>query len=114
VQSTEATLREHLDAQEQHLTELSERLSTGKQQLLEAVRERLETELGQATAAAVQGVEDSLALLGQTASRAQQVASAAREGLESRFEALNEAMEPMPAAIDSVKQAAQEAGLPWR
>jgi hypothetical protein len=63
--------------------------------------------------AVTQQLADAVVALGETAASAQEAAGAARSDLEARFDALGAALAPMPSAIEQVKQAAREVGLPW-
>jgi hypothetical protein len=113
VERTGETLRSLLDAQEDHLGELSARIEAGRETLTDTVRQRVESEVRERTVAAVQQLAEVVVTLGETAAAAQEAAGAARTDLEARFDALGQALAPMPAAIEQVKQAAREVGLPW-
>ena len=113
VERTGETLRALLDAQQEHLTGLSGQLKAGTETLIDAVRQRVESEVRERTIAVVQQLADALVALGETAAAAQESAGAARSDLEARFDALGQALAPLPPAIEQVKQAARDVGLPW-
>lgn len=113
VRNTEQTLRAALHAQEDHLAEQTGRLEAGRQELFAGLEDRVATELRGRIGAVAAGVVQALSALGESAAGIAAEAAEGREALEARLEALDEAMGPMPAAIEAVKIAAQEIGLTW-
>lgn len=61
----------------------------------------------------LEGLEEAFAKLDVTLEDAQEASRVHRDGIEGLFADLSTALEPMPRAIDSVKQAANDVGLSW-
>jgi hypothetical protein len=113
VASTESTLRGHLDAQAERLADLSERLQAGAETLLDAVRLRVEEEVRERLVSATRTVADAVQVLAGAAAEAQEAAASAGAELAARFDRLEQALLPMPPAIEQVKEAARTAGIAW-
>jgi chromosome segregation ATPase len=113
VGNTEHTLRASLGGHDAHLRSQQDRLAHGIPDLVAQLRGRVEGEVAARVTEAVEALIEGLTALGQTVDVAE--AGVQRDGgeLQSRLEALNEAMEPLPVAIESVRDAARQAGLPW-
>jgi len=113
VASTESTLRGHLDAQAERLADLSDRLQAGADTLVDAVRLRVEEEVRERLVSATRTVADAVQVLAGAAADAQEAAASAGADLAARFDELEQALLPMPPAIEQVKEAARNAGLAW-
>lgn len=113
VENTAQTLRSLLATHQSLLQEQASRLDQGHKDLLEELRGKVEDDLKGRIVAAVETVVTALGDLSQTATETRDFSHAACEGLETRFEALGDTIQPLPTAIESVKRAAEEVGLPW-
>jgi hypothetical protein len=113
VENTEQTLRTSLGGLQSHLAEEKGRLEQGTQDLLEALRQRVDAEVKARIAEAVDAVLGGLSQLGQTLAAAEADAHREGEEVEAWVQDLGEAMEPFPAAIESVREAARQVNLPW-
>jgi uncharacterized phage infection (PIP) family protein YhgE len=113
VESTGATLRKSASTHEDHLLAEGGRLSQAKQELLKRISDRVGEEIAQRVATEAAKVQVALGRLDQTLRQAEQGTHEDADALESKLAGLSDAMEPLPPAIDSIKQAAREVGLLW-
>jgi hypothetical protein len=77
------------------------------------VKARLDTDVQGRAQAAVQDAVGGLVGLARGLAELKASVVAQRDGLDGQFETLRQAMAPLPAAIESVKQAAGEVGMAW-
>ena len=113
VHGAEQMLRASLAAQESHLQEEGSRLNQGTSDLLEEVRTTVEHELKGRVAAATEKAVAALASLARGGLAIREGTASGREVLEAGFQAITEAMDPLPDAVEAVKHSAREVGLQW-
>ena len=98
---------------EAQLAARGDRLSGGARDVAEEVRSRVQAELRDRMDAATGDALEALEELGRAVSDAKDIAKLDAETMAGLFDTLSDAMVPLPAAIDSVRQAADETGIPW-
>jgi hypothetical protein len=113
VERTRQKLQELQSAHEAEVAEQGSRLDEGRQVLLGEMQDRAARELEQPVAAPAQAALDVIAEL-----KAEGLAAAAgcREGgetVEALLGGLRAATRPLPQAIEAVRRAAVQVGLPW-
>lgn len=113
VESTGATLRSSVHAHEDHLLGEGGRLSQATHELLDDLAHRVRHEIDHQIAAEGQRVQAAFVQLKQALRHAEDAVGEQAGELESRLRGLSDAMEPLPQAIDAVRQAAREVGLLW-
>jgi hypothetical protein len=84
-----------------------------QQEIVSALRERIGSDLAARIDSSTEAVLGALAALRDEGRQATQACQDAQAALAAGFEALGEATRPLPPAIEAVKQAAVQVGLPW-
>jgi chromosome segregation ATPase len=107
-------LRELRTSHEGGIRETASDLVSGKDHLVEELRQHAESDLHQRMETATARVMGSLGGLSHAAAEARTGSQRAREEVHSKFEELKQAMPPLERALESVKQAADEVGITWR
>jgi glycine/serine hydroxymethyltransferase len=86
-------------------------LESRRDELVEAVRQRLEERIAGPTAAAVDGVRGAFVAWGQDLQQCESRAQSAREAVAEGCEAVRGVTDPLRAAVDEVRAAAARVGL---
>jgi chromosome segregation ATPase len=88
-------------------------LDEQQKEIVAAVKGAIENEVFTKAQQAVSGAEEALTGLGEMAAQAAGETKESAGSLETHFGELRHAMEPLPAAVERVKQAAADVGLSW-
>jgi chromosome segregation ATPase len=105
----ESWQREH----DTHLGGEATRLVSAREEAVKDVEERLDTEVRDAVSAGVADALVALQALDGVAAEATSDLESGRQSVAAYFDALSEAMQPLPAAVEAVRKAVGELGLAW-
>ena len=110
---TREWLHEFQDQHEHALSEQAEAWSTGSQELADALKQALENDLDQRIAPAAESVEGLFQALASEMKEASAETEKQTGRLGELLDALQQAMDPLPGAVEAVKDAAQKVGIDW-